>query len=587
MTDSGIIYIVYFDSRNSDSDSLAEVWVSRSADSGKTFVDFRVGETSFHPCLIDQAGNYWSDYIGIAASADYVYPVWMDNREEPEGWSRGHYQAYTAPIPLKETFGTLSGDSQWKVSVLASGDITIPAQSKLTIYPNTRVIAKGMQDRLAAGVDQGRVEIVVYGELEILGGEDSRPVFLSDSAQSGSWYGIRVMNGGRVLSSAGAVISDAWIGLTIDTLLTSDTLQGFAISNCDIAGIITRSDSVRFLNDTISDVPGGYGLMLDHSDPCVEGAQISDCQYGIYAVASNASIRGSRIVGPGMYGIYSVQDVEFPGDYDTLRVTNVTDSGYFTSASMYAAYKAHCVVDSCRFITDTLLGVRTPYGIKVGQSVNLKLRRSLLRDFGTACFYSYKSKANLGKRKENNGGSADPGGSSIHTVPYWIYDEEIGWFSVEPKRASHTGNTSTDTIRAEHNWWGSTNPPANWFTVLVDRTPFDTINPGLGKLGTGATAEESRALPRDFALGQNYPNPFNGATVIEYEIHEPGKVRLSVYNVLGQLVRILVDGAVEMGRHQIEWNGRNFDNNEVASGVYFYRLQSEKAVESRKMVLLR
>lgn len=439
------------------------------------------------------------------------------------------------------------------------------------------------------GIDADRTEIIVRpgGVLNIESTGPGRPVFTSTNKTRGSWYGIRVLNGGSIKGGIGARIEYAQVGLTIDTVTTADTLRGFNIRTCQIAGVITRSDAVAFENDTISDVPNGYGIQVDHADPSVTGVQISNCQYGIYAVASESRVRGSRIVGPGSYGIYNAQDADLPSDYDTLYVSNVSDSGYFTGAHMYAAYKAHAIVDSCRFVTDTTPGVRSAYGVKAGQSVSIKLRRSLIKGFGTAGFHSFKSKANLGKTKQNNGGSEDPGDNSVHAVPVWFYDEELGWWSIDPKRVSHTGNTSTDTLRAENNWWGSSGPQSKWFTSLVDYNPNLTTDPGLGKIAPGALVSESHALPRDFTLGQNYPNPFNGTTVIEYEIHVAGKVRLSIFNVLGQLVRSLVDESQDAGRHRAEWNGRDERGRELASGVYFYRMQSERQVNSKKMVLLK
>ncbi len=92
----------------------------------------------------------------------------------------------------------------------------------------------------------------------------------------------------------------------------------------------------------------------------------------------------------------------------------------------------------------------------------------------------------------------------------------------------------------------------------------------------------SELVPSTFALDQNYPNPFNPTTTISFTLPEPGTVSLRVYNMLGQTVATLVDGPKPAGTHEID-----FDAGSLASGVYFYRLESSAGTETRKMVLLK
>jgi hypothetical protein len=94
-------------------------------------------------------------------------------------------------------------------------------------------------------------------------------------------------------------------------------------------------------------------------------------------------------------------------------------------------------------------------------------------------------------------------------------------------------------------------------------------------------------LPASFALSQNYPNPFNPSTTIEYSLAERSRVRLTVYNILGQRVNTLIDEERPAGTYTIEWNGANARGHPVASGVYFYRLSAGDFAEVRKMVLVK
>jgi flagellar hook assembly protein FlgD len=94
--------------------------------------------------------------------------------------------------------------------------------------------------------------------------------------------------------------------------------------------------------------------------------------------------------------------------------------------------------------------------------------------------------------------------------------------------------------------------------------------------------------PRTFQLSQNYPNPFNPETTIRFDLPIPSKVTLRIYNILGQEVVTLLNGENRpAGFYTARWNGRNGSGNQVASGVYFYRLEAGPFVMVKKMMLLR
>ncbi|HUV35862.1 MAG TPA: T9SS type A sorting domain-containing protein, partial [Patescibacteria group bacterium] len=90
-----------------------------------------------------------------------------------------------------------------------------------------------------------------------------------------------------------------------------------------------------------------------------------------------------------------------------------------------------------------------------------------------------------------------------------------------------------------------------------------------------------------YYLDQNYPNPFNPATTIKFGLKETGPVTLKIYNVAGQLVATLVDEVMEAGHYTRHWDVRNSRGSRVASGIYFYRLQTEGFTASKKLILLR
>jgi hypothetical protein len=94
-------------------------------------------------------------------------------------------------------------------------------------------------------------------------------------------------------------------------------------------------------------------------------------------------------------------------------------------------------------------------------------------------------------------------------------------------------------------------------------------------------------VPKAYKLSQNFPNPFNPSTTIKFDVKERGQVSLRIYNVAGQLVKTLVDGVKDASSYSITWDGTNNHGAKVASGVYFYKMQSKSFNQTKKMVLLR
>ena len=107
----------------------------------------------------------------------------------------------------------------------------------------------------------------------------------------------------------------------------------------------------------------------------------------------------------------------------------------------------------------------------------------------------------------------------------------------------------------------------------------------LGQI-TGVKVVSDKA-PRTYALEQNYPNPFNPTTTINFSVPKTGIVNVSVYNEIGQLVKVLANDNYIPGTYQITWNGTNRAGNGVASGVYFYRFTAKDYVSTMKMVFLK
>lgn len=119
----------------------------------------------------------------------------------------------------------------------------------------------------------------------------------------------------------------------------------------------------------------------------------------------------------------------------------------------------------------------------------------------------------------------------------------------------------------------------NWWHYVVDyeaavelakKTPV-----------VGVYRENTNLLPKSFRLEQNFPNPFNPSTTIQFSISELSIVTLRVFDILGREVAMLINQTLGTGRYSMLWDARN-----VASGIYFYRLQANQYTETKKLVLI-
>ncbi len=116
----------------------------------------------------------------------------------------------------------------------------------------------------------------------------------------------------------------------------------------------------------------------------------------------------------------------------------------------------------------------------------------------------------------------------------------------------------------------------------------------LPELSDSETIETETAIPAIFELKQNYPNPFNPTTIIGYSVHEPGFVRLRIFDLTGAEINTLYNGHKSPGTHSVVWDGTDRLGRQVSSGVYFYQITfqptangSEGFTRSRKLSLLR
>ncbi|OGG48994.1 MAG: hypothetical protein A3F84_14250 [Candidatus Handelsmanbacteria bacterium RIFCSPLOWO2_12_FULL_64_10] len=122
--------------------------------------------------------------------------------------------------------------------------------------------------------------------------------------------------------------------------------------------------------------------------------------------------------------------------------------------------------------------------------------------------------------------------------------------------------------------------------IKVEAAQVSDGNFGMNRTN-GALAAEETAPTAVYALSQNFPNPFNPATQIGFSLAEEGRIRLVVYNLLGQVVRDLVDDYRTSGSHTVTWDGKDAAGRIVASGIYLYRIEANRFSAVRRMVVVK
>ncbi len=183
-------------------------------------------------------------------------------------------------------------------------------------------------------------------------------------------------------------------------------------------------------------------------------------------------------------------------------------------------------------------------------------------------FWPYKSAPGIVTYKVNDRGQTLYNYGSLY--PQWSL------FDNQPVGVKTVGDGFTTYLFGFHLWQMDTDDAQSLINTIMDDVPT-----AVGDDDNGPS------VPNQFVLGQNYPNPFNLATNISYVVPERAHITLDVFNILGQKVRTLVDEDKPVGRYVAGWDSMNDQGETVASGIYLYRLKTDKAVLTRKMILLK
>jgi hypothetical protein len=156
----------------------------------------------------------------------------------------------------------------------------------------------------------------------------------------------------------------------------------------------------------------------------------------------------------------------------------------------------------------------------------------------------------------------------------WPMSEDLSFTNATFKTAGMAGFPLGDL----NHWWPTK------YTAWLTQAPTEraTILNMLTTGTVGVNDQNQPAIPLNYELGQNYPNPFNPTTTIEFRLPIQSNLRLALLNVLGQEVKVITTGTFSAGNHRVM-----LDASSLASGVYFYKLQTEKFSDVKKLMLIK
>ncbi len=178
----------------------------------------------------------------------------------------------------------------------------------------------------------------------------------------------------------------------------------------------------------------------------------------------------------------------------------------------------------------------------------------------------------------------DPNGNMVNELT----QEWLNGLWTNYRQSTLTYDAHGNEITGNNTLWSGTSwVPADYdFPLAVNGSTYHftgyAINISYILLNITSVSADKGSIPNNYSLSQNYPNPFNPSTTISFSIPSRSFVSLKVFDIIGREVATLASGELSAGTYTRQWNASN-----MSSGIYFYRLQAGKVIETKKLVLIR
>lgn len=447
--------------------------------------------------------------------------------------------------------GSLTENTTFYEREIISDDLSIANGKTLTVNSGSKVYI----------LPDESITFTIYGFLSASGTSSDSIWFLPYDAtpSQGDWDGFYVEEDVDIeLKYCSIQFGDIGIKMETNSQVALDHCN---IVNNSTSGIYNYRGFL-FLNNCEISGNGVYGLDCFNScDSVINSTFGKNGSYGIRINGSNSSNDESYINkitvdydedNNAQYGIYVINN-----DYISIDSSEIQD--YYQGGIK--------LEDSECDITETHLIQNNFYGIYTYDS-SPTIRYCVFDDVSIGYKNVMPGISDLGDTSTTDGNN-----SFLDCDSLFIHFSGI------------QSGTGVDTLFAQKNWWGdSTGPSSSKLYVGDRRTMYIQWHPHLIE---HPSAKLLAQLPLKFSLNQNYPNPFNAKTKISFTLSSPAYTKISIYNILGQKTKMLLDEYLLVGNHVVEWDGTNTSDFPVASGIYFYTIQSGDNFDSKKMLLLR
>lgn len=518
-----------------------------------------------NPVAADFDGNGWTTFAEAQAYACTTNSCGTcdggtgchgsppENQEKPQiGWATG---MQPGGIGLGGRIDLASGPlckrmTVWSDTVTITGDVSILEGDTLVVRPGAVILCDSLDDR-ASGADTENVEIIVYGALLAEGTAQSPIRFTSrldpapgtwgEEWADDTWRGIRFEPGSEGILGH-CTVRRAYYAVECDS--ADPTIEYSSIVDNHMAGIRCTGTAAPTISDADSIARSFRGIIcMGHSAPIIQGTVVDTCNVGILAQGeSTPVIHDCRIkrcvkgiscaassapeIGPGC-------DIYLNGDAGISLDLNVDTD---------------ITIDSCDVRDNDTYGIlcRGSSGVSVSRCEIFGNAEGIVSLEDADCLL----------------GSASP--------------EEAGYNNIYDNDDHNVRNSTTggDTLRAENCWWGSATPDTSKISGPVDYEPYLTdqveLAPAPFLRGIVSASDEMASL------GRVFPAPAREYASIPYFVRAPGaRVRISIANVQGQEVKVLVDRWLDPGQHSVTWDVSGDGGRDLPSGIYFCILRTE------------
>lgn len=574
---NGNLAIAFYDNRDSYTPDSCDIYVAVSTNSGNSFANLKASDRPHRPVpLAGYADGYYSDYIGVSAANNVIYPAWTDNRN-------GAAQVYTARIELKPYIS----HNPLKDSENLNGP-----------YPVTANIYSFGTSILSAKVYYGIGAITDSITMTNTSGNTYTASIPGNGSASTYKYYIKAIDQNNRISSlpvnapvntfsfaTGSDITKPVINHTPIAMSSwarwPDTVNAYVSDNTGIDSVWVRwyrnntSTGIKHfkLNNLSGDVFKGV------FNSAGSGVQPNDSIY--YRVFARDNSSNHNTDSTNLYK-FKVDAVSF------VYVGN----GTLTASHPFKTFYMDARTDML-FLASELNAVwgNSPARI-MGVSFNV-LNASPLVMNGLTIKIQNTNLTSLTGFINTEWNTVYSGNFQIPGTG-WIY------FPFTPFLWNGTSNLvievcyNNNSINANSSVMATSKPGLTWHQYLdlpsgngcTDLTSgsSQTNRPNLAFALNAITdiKQNGNQIPDKFSLRQNYPNPFNPVTRISFDMPKKSFVTLKVYDILGKEVVSLLNDEKPSGSYTID-----FDASMLSSGVYFYKLDAGVFTETRRMVVLK